>query len=63
MELNYGSETDRQIRTKKASIVVGGNILSRGLTINGLSVTVFGRTAGLKPWTPFSSVGDGLVIK
>lgn len=48
MELNYGSETDRQIRTKKASIVVGGNILSRGLTINGLSVTVFGRTAGFE---------------
>ena len=26
-------------------LVVGGNILSRGLTIEGLCVTVFGRTA------------------
>src|SRR5207249_450858 len=32
---------------KKAAVVVGGNILTRGLTIEGLSVTVFGRTARL----------------
>jgi len=38
---------DPQIRAKKASIVVGGNILTRGLTIEGLNVTVFGRTARL----------------
>ena len=38
---------DPEIRAKKALIVVGGNILTRGLTIEGLSVTVFGRTARL----------------
>lgn len=31
-------------RPKKASIIVGGNILSRGLTIENLSVTVFARS-------------------
>jgi hypothetical protein len=45
MELNYDPQEAFQIRTKKAAIVVGGNILSRGLTINGLSVSVFGRSA------------------
>ena len=45
MELNYSTKVDRQIQTKKSSIVVGGNILSRGLTINGLCVTLFGRTS------------------
>jgi Z1 domain/Type III restriction enzyme, res subunit len=45
MELNYDPEKAFEIRTKKAAIVVGGNILSRGLTIQGLSVSVFGRTA------------------
>ena len=44
MELQYSKHKDREIRTKKASIVVGGNILSRGLTIEGLSVTIFCRT-------------------
>ena len=28
-------------KDKKASIIVGGNILSRGLTIEGLAVTIF----------------------
>ena len=44
MELKYSRRDDAEIRTKKASIVVGGNILSRGLTIEGLSVTIFCRT-------------------
>jgi len=44
MELQYSSKKDREIRTKKAAIIVGGNILSRGLTIEGLSVTIFCRT-------------------
>lgn len=44
MELKYSKRDDHEIRTKKAAIVVGGNILSRGLTIEGLSVTVFCRT-------------------
>jgi hypothetical protein len=34
----------QEIRPKKASIIVGGNILSRGLTIENLSVTVFARS-------------------
>lgn len=45
MELNYSPDADWQIRTKRAAIIVGGNILSRGLTVEGLSVTVFGRTS------------------
>ena len=39
MELNYSETVDWQVRAKKSLIIVGGNILSRGLTINGLSVT------------------------
>ena len=46
MELNYSETVDWQVRAKKSLIIVGGNILSRGLTINGLSVTLFGRTSG-----------------
>jgi len=46
MDLKYSYRDDREIRTKKAAIIVGGNILSRGLTIKGLSVTVFCRTQG-----------------
>ena len=45
MELFYGPDVDKEVRTKRSAIVVGGNILSRGLTIEGLSVTVFGRMA------------------
>ncbi len=45
MELDYDPQKAPEIRTKKAAIVVGGNILSRGLTIQGLSVSVYGRTA------------------
>ena len=33
-----------EMRPKKASIIVGGNVLSRGLTIENLSVTVFARS-------------------
>ena len=33
-----------EIRPKKAAIIVGGNILSRGLTIENLSVTVYARS-------------------
>jgi len=47
MELNYSEKADKQIRTKKAAIIVGGYILSRGLTIEGLSTTVFCRTQSL----------------
>jgi hypothetical protein len=45
MELAYGKDVDDEVRTKKAAIIVGGQILSRGLTVEGLSVSVFGRTA------------------
>ena len=45
MELAYGKDVDVEIRTKKAAIIVGGQILTRGLTVEGLSVSVFGRTA------------------
>ena len=41
--LQYDSQA-RENRPKKASIIVGGNILSRGLTIENLSVTVFARS-------------------
>lgn len=41
--LQYDTLTPH-IRPKKASIIVGGNILSRGLTIENLSVTVFARS-------------------
>jgi hypothetical protein len=41
--LQYESSS-QDIRPKKASIIVGGNILSRGLTIENLSVTVFARS-------------------
>ena len=47
MELFYGKNKPTEVRTKKAAIVVGGNILSRGLTIEGLCVSVYGRTAGM----------------
>ena len=45
MELAYAKDVDDEVRTKKAAIIVGGQILSRGLTVEGLSVSVFGRTA------------------
>lgn len=45
MELFYDRNRDPEIKTKKAAIVVGGFILSRGLTIEGLCVSVFGRTS------------------
>lgn len=41
--LQYDSAI-KEIRPKKAAIIVGGNILSRGLTIENLSVTVFARS-------------------
>lgn len=41
--LNYYDE-DRRKRTKKCAIFLGGNILSRGLTIENLSVSVFIRS-------------------
>lgn len=43
-DLFYGEESDPEIRTKKAAVIVGGQILSRGLTIEGLAVSIFGRT-------------------
>jgi hypothetical protein len=48
--LNY-EDQDPYKRTKKCAIFLGGNILSRGLTINNLSVSVFVRTQ-------VSSLGD-----
>jgi hypothetical protein len=45
MELFYGQEHPPQIQTKKAAIIVGGDILSRGLTVEGLLVSVFGRAS------------------
>lgn len=41
--LQYDTQSP-DIRPKKAAIIVGGNILSRGLTIENLSVTVFARS-------------------
>jgi hypothetical protein len=41
--LNY-NDLDDSRRTKKCAIFLGGNILSRGLTINNLSVSVFIRS-------------------
>ena len=45
MRLYYDDNTPEQIKTKKAAIIVGGQILSRGLTIEGLTTSFFGRTA------------------
>ena len=41
----YDDDDPWQIKTKRAAIIVGGQILSRGLTIEGLCVSFFGRTA------------------
>jgi len=41
--LQYGNQL-AEMRPKKASIIVGGNVLSRGLTIENLSVTIFARS-------------------
>lgn len=45
MRLHYDSNAPEQIQTKKAAVIVGGQILSRGLTIEGLATSFFGRTA------------------
>jgi hypothetical protein len=45
MRLYYDDDDPWQIKTKRAAIIIGGQILSRGLTIEGLSVSFFGRTA------------------
>jgi len=45
MRLYYDEDDPWEIKTKRATIIVGGQILSRGLTIEGLSVSFFGRTA------------------
>jgi len=45
MRLYYSNDDPWQIKTKRAAIIIGGDILSRGLTIEGLSVSFFGRTA------------------
>ena len=47
MKLYYSKDKyPDKVRTKKAAVFIGGDILSRGLTIEGLSVTYFGRSAG-----------------
>ena len=45
MRLYYDDDDPWEIKTKKAAIIVGGQILSRGLTIEGLSISFFGRTS------------------
>ena len=45
MRLYYDEDDPWEIKTKRSAIIVGGQILSRGLTIEGLSVSFFGRTA------------------
>ena len=45
MKLNYSKDLPPKLRTKKAAIVVGGNILSRGLTLEGLCVSLYSRSA------------------
>lgn len=50
MTLNYSS-SNKEERTKKAAIIIGGNILSRGLTVENLSTTVYIRSQK-------SSLGD-----
>lgn len=44
--LNY-NDLDDYRRTKKCAIFLGGNILSRGLTINNLSVSIFIRSQAI----------------
>ena len=46
MKLHYSESSPMQVRTKKSAVFIGGDILSRGLTIEGLSVSYFGRSAG-----------------
>ncbi len=46
MKLHYSESSPIQVRTKKSAVMIGGDILSRGLTIEGLSVSYFGRSAG-----------------
>jgi hypothetical protein len=45
MKLDYRPDSPSKTRAKKAAIAVGGNILSRGLTLEGLSVSVYARSA------------------
>lgn len=45
MKLDYREDANKKSKAKKALIAVGGNILSRGLTLEGLSVSVYGRSA------------------
>ena len=45
MKLDYRENAPSKTRAKKSLVAVGGNILSRGLTLEGLSVTVYGRSA------------------
>ena len=47
MRLYYDENEAWEKKTKRAAIIVGGQILSRGLTIEGLAVSFFGRTARL----------------
>lgn len=44
-DLNYNEHSPD--RTKKAAIILGGHILSRGLTINGLSTSFFVRSQSM----------------
>jgi hypothetical protein len=44
MRLDYDDDAPSGV-TNRAAIIIGGQILSRGLTIEGLTVSFFGRTA------------------
>ena len=46
MKMYYSDDDAYQVRTKKSAVFIGGDILSRGLTIEGLSASYFGRSAG-----------------
>ena len=43
-KLNYSKEYRSNERVKKAAIIVGGNILAMGLTVEGLCISFFTRT-------------------
>lgn len=45
MRLYYDENEAWEKQTNRAAIIVGGQILSRGLTIEGLTISFFGRTA------------------
>ena len=63
MRLYYDDDDPWQIKTKRAAIIVGGQILSRGLTIEGLCVSFLGELQECQWVTPFFKWAVGLVTK